>query len=181
MMQPPLPSYDPSEDQALVVFDHAAEEIRFFKGQQWNVTNYTLAAYAALVATASFAWPDGWRLWVSILAVALVFVAGGAAWKVLVSLERALNKERRRQHAARDILQLLKLVHEQHPPGRGPDMPKDWSLMSAWCKLWSPGIFVAVLLFGAFIATLISISLPLSSLEDLSAHRPAGISQGDPQ
>ena len=65
-MQPALPTFDPSQEQALAVFSHAAEEIRFFKGQQWNVTNYTLAAYAALVATASLVWPDCWRSWVSI-------------------------------------------------------------------------------------------------------------------
>ena len=41
-------TFPPSEEQALAAFNHAAEELRFFKGQQWHVTNYALLAYVAL-------------------------------------------------------------------------------------------------------------------------------------
>ena len=45
------PSKANEEQQALAAFNHAAEELRFFKGQQWHVANYALLAYAAVVAT----------------------------------------------------------------------------------------------------------------------------------
>lgn len=35
-----------------LIFQDAVNNIRFFKGQQWTVTNYAFAAYAALVALA---------------------------------------------------------------------------------------------------------------------------------
>jgi hypothetical protein len=44
------PPFGPSEQQALTTVNYAAEELRFFKGQQWHVTNYALIAYAALAA-----------------------------------------------------------------------------------------------------------------------------------
>ena len=49
-------TFPPSEEQALAAFNHAAEELRFFKVQQWHVTNYALLAYVALAGVR-----NGWE------------------------------------------------------------------------------------------------------------------------
>jgi len=38
------------QEQALAAFEHAADELRFFKGQQWAVSNYALILQAALAS-----------------------------------------------------------------------------------------------------------------------------------
>lgn len=99
----------PNEEQTLAAFHHAAEELRFFKGQQWRVANYTLLAYAALVATPSLVQSCA----VSAFAGVLVPVVTLAALAVLWSLEEALAKERGRLFTAREKhLLLIKEIHD---------------------------------------------------------------------
>jgi hypothetical protein len=107
------PQFDPSEQQALAAFNHAAEELRFFKGQQWHVTNYVLLAYVAL-ATA----PDGmgaWKASASLYCAVAVIVTALLACGVLVTLEVALNKERNRLKEVRPKLPLIKEIHKNSP------------------------------------------------------------------
>ena len=153
-----LPKFEPSAEQALTTFNHAAEELRFFKGQQWRVTNYALIAYAALAAAPSWVEPESWRSGVSCIASGLVVATFLAAWRVVAILEASIEKERDRQNAARDHLQLLRKLHKKH--GR-----IDQSEMSWWRSLWNPPVkrvLIAGLLLGAVVATLINLSrIPL--------------------
>lgn len=101
------------QEQALATFDHAAEELRFFKGQQWQVANYALIAYAALVAAPR--WTESCAL--SAIAGMLVFVVMLAALAVLWSLEQALAKERGRLFTARkEHLPLIEQIHHDRTP-----------------------------------------------------------------
>jgi hypothetical protein len=104
------------EGQALAIFNHAAEEIRFFKGQQWRVTNYTLLAYGALVAAPQLFEDLCWKAVVGGACFVAVFVAGGSAVLVLYSLNVALKKERDRMKAARWKLPLVQELHDRFKP-----------------------------------------------------------------
>lgn len=106
----------PSEqEQALAVFNHAAEEIRFFKSQQWSVTNYTLLAYAALAAAPE--WVATGQVLANLVCASLVIFAGGGALGVLASLEKALIKERNRMAEARSaLLPRVESIHSKFPP-----------------------------------------------------------------
>ena len=110
------------EEQALAVFNHAGEEIRFFKGQQWMLTNYALLAYGALAA-ASLLIDDSKDVenWVwtlsNLFCAALVPLAGWLTWLRLKSLNDALKKERDRMSEARSKLPLIQQIHSQLPPG----------------------------------------------------------------
>lgn len=101
--------HSPNEEQALTTFQNAAEELRFFKGQQWRVADYALLAYAALVTTPSLVQSCA----VSLFAGVLVPVVTLAALTVLWSLEEALAKERGRLFTAREKhLPLIKEIHD---------------------------------------------------------------------
>jgi hypothetical protein len=109
------------EQQALAIFRHAAEELRFFKGQQWSVANYTLLAYAAL-ALASERMGGIWKassdVYVAVavaIAVAMTIVLAWAC-AVLWSLEMALDKERKRLEEVRPKLPLVDEIHAKFPP-----------------------------------------------------------------
>jgi hypothetical protein len=120
-MPGPGEEHGASEEQALATFNHAAEEIRFFKGQQWRVTNYALLAYGALVAApplightkdvANWVWVGS-----NLVCAVLVPVPGWLAWGRLKSLNDALNKERNRMSAARSKLPLIQQIHGDFPP-----------------------------------------------------------------
>jgi hypothetical protein len=113
-VQTPCEQVDPSEQQALATFSHAAEEIRFFKGQQWHVTNYALIAYAALAAAPE--WMEAWKASANLYCAIAVVVTALSAGLVLVALEIALNKERKRMEAVRLKLLLIREIHRKSKP-----------------------------------------------------------------
>jgi hypothetical protein len=135
--------------EALATFNHAAEEIRFFKGQQWHLTNYALIAFAALAAAPDWVERASWKSYAPWVAILLIGLAGAVAALELGRLERALNKERLRLHAARDHLLLIRDIHRRYPSEDGLEMLKLWK---------TPYMFVAVMTFGAWIAVLINVS-----------------------
>jgi hypothetical protein len=139
------PPCDPSEQQALAVFNHAAEEIRFFKGQQWRVTNYALLAYAALAAAPR--WMGAWKGYANALCSVAVIFAGLVAWRVLRSLNEAHAKERRRMERARR--EKLSVVAELHANGSPIDGRATGRIV------WIMG---AALVIGAVLAILINLS-----------------------
>jgi hypothetical protein len=104
-----------SEEQALATFNHAGEEIRFFKGQQWHATNYALLAYAALAAAPE--WMETWKASASLYCASAVIFTFLVACVVLVTLEVALNKERRRMDEVRPKLPLIEDLHKKSPGG----------------------------------------------------------------
>jgi hypothetical protein len=139
------PSTPPEPEQALAVFNHAGEEIRFFKSQQWHVTNYALGAYAALVAVAAAPKWGTWKAWVSIGCAGLVIAAAWHAWRVLLSLDEALQKERDRMEAARIKLPLIADIHRRHPKCI-PERNEVFATLRA------------AIIIGAFLTILISLS-----------------------
>ena len=93
------------KEQAL---HHAAEEIRFFRGQQWHVANYALLSYATLIAASRLIESSAIGLLAG-LHILVVMVAGlGLLW----SLEEAFAKERGRLFSVReDHLPLIERHH----------------------------------------------------------------------
>jgi hypothetical protein len=57
------------EEQALAIFNQAAEQMRFERSLQWQITNYAVLAYAALTATSVVLALAGWGTWVRWIAV----------------------------------------------------------------------------------------------------------------
>ena len=85
------------EEQALAIFNQAAEQMRFERGLQWQIAEYALLAYAALAA-ASFAltqpgrghwvcWPVWARWLIRGIAVFLVVVTFYQGWDGLYNSE----------------------------------------------------------------------------------------------
>jgi hypothetical protein len=111
-----------SEPQALAVLNHAGHEIRFFKGQQWQVTNYALLTYAALAAAPPLIVDcEGVAncacILVNFVCSAVVALAAIGAWLVLRSLDKAHDKELQRMNAARDTLPLVQEIHTKFKLG----------------------------------------------------------------
>jgi hypothetical protein len=166
-----LPTFDPSEEQALATINHAREEIRFFKGQQWQVTNYALIAYAALAAVPSWVEPDswlyGWRSWVSWGTLGLVGVTMVWTLWMLWGLETARKMELRRLSEAREHLPFIDEIARRvafiaNQGQDRPENPREMLLeMLRRLRLWKPEVkpvlFAAVVL-GWIVASLIILS-----------------------
>jgi hypothetical protein len=111
-----------TKEEALTTFNHAAEEIRFFKSQQLHFTNCTLVGYGALaVAPTLIGDREDVAHWVRVAAnsfCALVaFVTAGLVLWELRKLNSALQKERQRMYEARSKLLLIQQIHQAFPPG----------------------------------------------------------------
>jgi hypothetical protein len=119
------------QNQALAVFHHAAEEVRFFKKQQWLVTNYTVLTYAALVAAPEAVGgskdpTNSLYVFVNWLGIAGALWAFIAAIGVLGSLDGAHQKELERMDAVRkEKLHVVGDIHYRFPP-------------MSWWRLWWP-------------------------------------------
>ena len=88
----------------MAVFSHAAEEIRFFKKQQWLVTSYALTAFFALALAPQYIGAcEKVEIWscvlVNFLCAIVVLVTAIAALIVLWSLDEAHQKELNRMNA----------------------------------------------------------------------------------
>jgi hypothetical protein len=116
-----LSSLSPNEQrkQALETFKHAAQEIRFYISQKWQVTNYALVAYGALVAAPALivdckdAASAVLCVKVNVGCAVLVFGAAALAYGTLSSLQKSHATELKRLVEARDELLLVKKIHEQ--------------------------------------------------------------------
>jgi hypothetical protein len=84
------------------------EDIRFFKSQQYSVTNYALALMAGMVALrAQFDLPhtlSGPSIVGRILFAVLALVIACGGWQQIDSLQRSMDAARERADAARDAL-----------------------------------------------------------------------------
>jgi hypothetical protein len=100
------------QEQAIVAFNHAAEELRFFKSQQWNVANYALVAQAVLVAAPALFPDDRAARFAHILGVAVSFSVVIAAVTLIRALDNAIRKERTRMSAAHKLLPALWQIHK---------------------------------------------------------------------
>jgi hypothetical protein len=135
----------PNEEQALATYNEANEERRFLLRQQWQVTNYTLIAFAALAAAPTWLGrPYSWASWG---AFGLVSLAAASAGLYLWRSEDSLKRQERRLGAARKHLELICKIdaevsgEEERKPHR---------------KIKK--VFLAVLFLGWAIATAIILS-----------------------
>jgi hypothetical protein len=101
---------EPSEEAA-IAFKHAADEIRFFKSQQWSITNYALALQAGVVGAVKLIVPPLRCCWSDVAALVIVVLLVAAVW-LLIALEAAICKERDRMADARNRLPVLKEIHK---------------------------------------------------------------------
>ena len=76
------PPYHPSEEQALTIFNNAAEQVRLLTSQRWHIANYALLAFAALAAAPDWMEKGSWldTRWVSLGAIVLVGLVLVATW-----------------------------------------------------------------------------------------------------
>jgi hypothetical protein len=160
------------QEQALAVFHHAAEEIRFFKKQQWLVTNYTMLTYAALVAAPEAVGgskdpTNSLYVFANVLGIAGALLALIAAIGVLGSLDGSHKKELDRMDTVRkEKLHVVRDNHDQFPPMAWwrwwwrRERPRSQSSEAARNK--RPGrlvvLLAAVLAIGATIVVLINYS-----------------------
>jgi hypothetical protein len=114
------------EDQAMIqattAFQHAAEQMRFYRNHEWLVTYYAMLAYAALAAAPKLVDKDrdAWRFWVSLLALGLVLLVALQAWRTLWYSEDVREHERATaQEVIRDHLPSI----EQHPRTERSERP----------------------------------------------------------
>jgi hypothetical protein len=104
------------QEQALAVFHRAAEEIRFFKTQQWLVTSYALTAFFALALAPNYIADcekvqSCFCVLVHRACAALVLLTAILALFVLGSLEESHRKELNRMNAARQRLRVIGDIH----------------------------------------------------------------------
>jgi len=106
------------KEQALAAFSHAADELRFFKSQQWSVANYVLLAQAATVTVPGLLERAGAATTFESVArfagVLVALVALRYGWKLLRWLDRSIRKERDRMYEARRKLPTLHAIHAPH-------------------------------------------------------------------
>lgn len=158
-----MDTQDRNREEAMAVFSHAAEEIRFFKGQQWSATNYALTAYAALALAPH--WVEGatwWKASVSLGCFAFVWAAFCWAWSILESLAEARKKERRRMDKARLKLPLVAAMHNREPRRRAAQRRFSMRPVSRWFHQRTQDdpivVLRAALVLGAMLASMINLS-----------------------
>jgi hypothetical protein len=100
----------------LTIFNEAAEQMRFYRSHQWQVTYYAVIAYAALAA-APIAVPRGrWRDWVTVFAAVLVLLAGLQAGRTLLySNDVRVTEHARLKAVVEQELPLIDTIFEKHP------------------------------------------------------------------
>jgi hypothetical protein len=158
--EPPL---DQPEEQALATFNHATEQRRFLRGQQWTITYYALTAYGALAVAPSLVELGFWRFLVSVLALLLVWAAFTQAWRLLAEIQLELEMELKRLHAAQGYLSLIRAIHRQYPLKELSQRRRRRRERVKWRG------FQATLFLGAIFAILIILSL--SWPDPASRHR----------
>jgi hypothetical protein len=98
--------------QAGLAFEHAGEEIRFFKEQQWRITNYALLLQTAMVGAMGLVEESFKPVWAIVGRVGCVVIAV-CAIGLLISYQAGIWKESAKMAAARTHLHLLDKLHRE--------------------------------------------------------------------
>ena len=106
------------QDDLRMLFQVCVSDLAYLKEQQWRITNYTLLLYAVLFGCArafsgNLSFPE------LVVRCFLAFLVLCAAFAVLVSLQRSIDKGRRRMRAVRS--QLSEGFKDAWAGGQGPD------------------------------------------------------------
>jgi len=86
-----------SDEYIGLAYQSALEDIRFFKGQQWTVTNYTLLIYGAIIAVSTTV-KSAQKEWFTYIAgiVALLSLL------LIIQLQCSTQKARNRKNAVQE-------------------------------------------------------------------------------
>lgn len=92
---------NPEQEEWRLIHQISAQEIDFFKGQQWKISNYGLLLYAAIVGIATLlrcspTEAERWAL------SALVWIIGACGVYVVWNLHKAIEAQRTRLNVAFD-------------------------------------------------------------------------------
>jgi hypothetical protein len=139
-----------SEEQALAVFTSSGEAVRFLIGQRWQVTNYALAAYVALVAAPEWISKNDHRSQITagLLCAVLAFVTFGLTSYHLCNLQEEHADQLGRVYTAGMKLSLVAELHGW--PTASPGEPG-----GVICAM------VAALFVGALLVAWINVSRPM--------------------
>ncbi|MDA8339001.1 MAG: hypothetical protein M0Z70_06855 [Nitrospiraceae bacterium] len=89
---------DREHEELKLLYQVSVSDLAFFKRQQWNIANYTLLLYAALVGIAQLLRPSSTccaELLISLLATVVFVVAVWVLWQLKRSIE--VRRERLRK------------------------------------------------------------------------------------
>jgi hypothetical protein len=163
-----------NQEQALAVFNQAAEQMRFYRSHQWQITYYAVIAYAALATAPRLVRRGAWRGPVSGVALLLVIGAAWQAGRTLWYSEDLRLTEQARQVAARkQHLSLIDGIYENYQPTERWERP-----LSVWMppRPRFPWGLVAAVALGAALAIMIIVGDFLSA----PAPRPPTEAQAPP-
>jgi hypothetical protein len=90
----PMAVTAPQEQQEwLVLYQLAVEDIRFFKDQQWKISNYAILLYAAIVTISQIVKPLTYSER-CVLTILTLIIAACTTW-ILISLQSSINNARK--------------------------------------------------------------------------------------
>jgi hypothetical protein len=140
------------QEQALEVFKASGEAVRFLMGERWQVTNYALAAYVALVATPELIYryrKDRVCFLANLFCIALaIIIAVAASWHLCNLREQHAEHVETMYAAANDDLpRVLELLGWKKARPAGPG------------RVYSA--LVLALFVGAVLVALINLSRPM--------------------
>jgi hypothetical protein len=165
------------EQQAIAIFQQAAEERRFLRSHRWTITYYAMTAYGVLAVAPSFVEPGGLRTFISLLALPLVLAAGFQAYRLLADVQDELNMEKDRLLATLTAIRYIWQIHDTNRlyKDRSPQKSKDryYPSLCEWRVAGWVSFFV-LLLAGGFLAIVI-----ILSRIHVRSHLPPGYS-GEP-
>jgi hypothetical protein len=127
------------DDYIRLAYQSALEDIRFFKKQQWMVTNYTVLIYGAVIAVSKIS-GSSLNKWGSFI----LGVAGLLSLLLIVQLQCSTNKARNRKNAVKSEISdnLAKLLFGE-PRSRSSEFFDQYSVVI---------LLVLVVLGGGFLS-----------------------------
>jgi hypothetical protein len=90
-------------EELLVLFQVTAQDISFFKSQQWTLTNYTLVAFAAIVGIPKFIGVSLSCFYQIFLSIVAVVLATSSLW-IMFRLKKSIDERRDRLNRIYDKL-----------------------------------------------------------------------------
>jgi uncharacterized membrane protein len=149
MCTDPNKQSDENADEYIrLAYQSALEDIRFFKRQQWIVTNYTILIYGAIIAVSRVVKSAGneWLICTGIIAL--------LSFLLIIQLHCSTQKARNRRNATKErIPQNLTNLLFGEPASRCVDFLDQYSVM---------GLLVTVILGGFYLSVRVLLSLNCS-------------------
>ncbi len=114
-----------ADEYIRLAYQSALEDIRFFKKQQWIVTNYTILIYGAIIAVSRFVKSAG-NEWLTYIIVIIALLS----LSLIIQLQCSTQKARTRRNAAKErIPQNLTNILFGEPASRCVDFLDQYSVL----------------------------------------------------